>query len=485
MARKALIHKNTNQTTNNGGVISPKLPDVGTLQKGEIAVNYKNGYETLSIENDAGEIVPFASLEQIIAYTDTTISNKKYAGSTSDGGTANKAASIPFGSVDSTSTATAFTANVDGITELRDGVSLYLKNTVITSAAASTAPKCWTLNINNLGAKPVYVTTEAATYSTTHFTKNYKMLFTYDESLNSGNGGWYIGQLFNTNTTYSDMTQAEITAGTGTTGRKITPKMLRNNFYTEDEVDDLLGSKANSNDLATVATSGDYNDLTNRPVSIVSSVNGQTGAVTLSIPDDNNLVHITGPETIEGDKWFTSFHISTSGTGDIKGTVTIDDMGGNGKIILTGDDDAWSQIQSGNETLQQALNARNNLVTSVNGMTGAVTIENQLSNDYSPSTLINEDLVLESGDTYEEAFGKLEKLINDNEKITAAALTDLDERIPSEVTESTVSGWGFTKNTGTYSKPSGGIPASDLADAVQTSLGKADTALQLGDYYEN
>ena len=35
------------------------------------------------------------------------------------------------------------------------------------------------------------------------------------------------------------------------------------------------------------------------------------------------------------------------------------------------------------------------------------------------------------------------------------------------------------KGYGTYSKPSGGIPASDLASAVQTSLGKADTALQL------
>ena len=50
--------------------------------------------------------------------------------------------------------------------------------------------------------------------------------------------------------------------------------------------------------------------------------------------------------------------------------------------------------------------------------------------------------------------------------------------IPSAVTESTVSSWGFTKNTGTYSKPSGGIPKSDLASAIQTSLGKADTALQ-------
>ena len=32
--------------------------------------------------------------------------------------------------------------------------------------------------------------------------------------------------------------------------------------------------------------------------------------------------------------------------------------------------------------------------------------------------------------------------------------------------------------TDAYVKPSGGIPASDLATAVQSSLGKADTALQ-------
>lgn len=50
--------------------------------------------------------------------------------------------------------------------------------------------------------------------------------------------------------------------------------------------------------------------------------------------------------------------------------------------------------------------------------------------------------------------------------------------IPSAVTESTVEGWGFTKNSGTYTKPSTGIPMSDLATIVQTSLGKADSAVQ-------
>ena len=50
--------------------------------------------------------------------------------------------------------------------------------------------------------------------------------------------------------------------------------------------------------------------------------------------------------------------------------------------------------------------------------------------------------------------------------------------IPAVVTEQTVSGWGFTKNTGDYSKPSGGIPKSDLAQTVQDSLDNADSAYQ-------
>lgn len=63
---------------------------------------------------------------------------------------------------------------------------------------------------------------------------------------------------------------------------------------------------------------------------------------------------------------------------------------------------------------------------------------------------------------------------------TSGSYNDLSNKptIPTAVTENTVSGWGFTKNTGTYSKPSGGIPKTDLASAVQTSLDKADTAVQ-------
>lgn len=79
----------------------------------------------------------------------------------------------------------------------------------------------------------------------------------------------------------------------------------------------------------------------------------------------------------------------------------------------------------------------------------------------------------------QQIAGKMDK-VTLAKVATSGSYNDLSNKptIPSAVTESTVSGWGFTKNAGTYSKPSGGIPKSDLASAVQTSLGKADTALQ-------
>ena len=63
---------------------------------------------------------------------------------------------------------------------------------------------------------------------------------------------------------------------------------------------------------------------------------------------------------------------------------------------------------------------------------------------------------------------------------TSGSYNDLSNKptIPNAVTESTVAGWGFTKNTGDYSKPVGGIPKTDLDNAVQASLDLADSALQ-------
>ena len=55
---------------------------------------------------------------------------------------------------------------------------------------------------------------------------------------------------------------------------------------------------------------------------------------------------------------------------------------------------------------------------------------------------------------------------------------DISGKQDKSTLEADVAAKGFTKNTGTYSKPADGIPKSDLAAAVQTSLDKADSALQ-------
>ena len=102
---------------------------------------------------------------------------------------------ISYGVVDSNSTATAFTATVPGLTSLTDGATVMLKNGKITSAEG------FTINVNGLGAKPVYSNMGAATAETTIFNVNYTMLFVYDSTRVSG-GCWvcYRGYDSNTNT---------------------------------------------------------------------------------------------------------------------------------------------------------------------------------------------------------------------------------------------------------------------------------------------
>lgn len=99
---------------------------------------------------------------------------------------------VPYAQVDDTSTATAYTATVPGITELKGGVWMLLKNGVVTSAAG------FTINVNGLGAKQVFNNMAAATAETTLFNINYTMLFIYDETRVEG-GGWILYRGYNAN----------------------------------------------------------------------------------------------------------------------------------------------------------------------------------------------------------------------------------------------------------------------------------------------
>lgn len=137
------------------------------------------------------------------ASTEAKLATKADSAGASANYAAKLTARIPYGECDNTSTSTAFTATVPGITELKDGVTMLLYNGVVTSASG------FTININGLGAKPSYnnmtmgnpVTPTSPTRDTTIFNINYAFLFVYSETLVSG-GCWigYRGYDANTNT---------------------------------------------------------------------------------------------------------------------------------------------------------------------------------------------------------------------------------------------------------------------------------------------
>lgn len=99
-----------------------------------------------------------------------------------------------YGQVDATSTSKVFTAQIDGITEYTDGLTVILKNGVVTSASG------FTININGLGAKPVYSNLAAETRDTTLFNVAYTMMFIYEHRVEGGNWLCYRGYDANTNT---------------------------------------------------------------------------------------------------------------------------------------------------------------------------------------------------------------------------------------------------------------------------------------------
>ena len=100
---------------------------------------------------------------------------------------------IPYAQVDNTSTSTAFTASLPAVTEYFHGLKICLNNGVITSAAG------FTINVNGLGAKPVYSNMSPATAETTLFKSDYTMEFIYDETRVAG-GCWVMYRGYNSDT---------------------------------------------------------------------------------------------------------------------------------------------------------------------------------------------------------------------------------------------------------------------------------------------
>ena len=231
-------------------------------------------------------------------------------------------------------------------------------------------------------------------------------------------------------------------------------------YYTESEIDSKLNSKLNSslkganNGIAELDSTGkvpssqlpsyvddvlEFNSQSNFPST------GETGKIYIA-KDTNKTYRWSGTNYVE---------ISTSlALGETSSTAY---RGDRGKIAYD-----HSQV--------------------THAPTNAEANQNAFSNITVGSTTIAAD---SKTDTFTLAAGSNVTLTPDttNDKITITA-TDTTYSSKSAASGGTdislvTTGEKYTwNNKGTYSKPSSGIPKTDLASAVQTSLGKADTALQ-------
>lgn len=138
--------------------------------------------------------------------------------------------------MESTSTSTAFVASADGVTELYDGLTIVLKNTVVASASGCT------LKLNTLDAKGIWLS-QSNSACTTHFELNTTYIFIYDAT----NTRWELQQGRDTNsntvgriiyTTYTNVTS-------GTNGLKKYSLFARttNGKYTSFTTNSGTGTK--------------------------------------------------------------------------------------------------------------------------------------------------------------------------------------------------------------------------------------------------
>lgn len=276
-----------------------------------------------------------------------------------------------------------------------------------------------------------------------------------------------------------------------------------------------------SENLSQVARSGSYNDLQNKPVLASTTTSGlMSNADKTKL--DNIKVYRKQYRSLSpaGHHWFllaeigdwesSIFQISTNGhsdvlfaaatgwEGDTTGTITIlntfigtnnnyahirgvrmrKESGSGAKakieIELNGPIANYNPYVDIIATVYTSSDTDNPLKDTLNNVTNAVDNTIIQSYELKHRTLLSEKIEVKNIDT-ETINGRA--LAN---VASTGSYNDLSNKptIPSAVTETTVSGWGFTKNTGTYSKPSTGIPKSDLHTDVQNALNKANTALQ-------
>lgn len=371
-------------------------------------------------------------------------------------GNAYRSASIPWGQVDSSSTSTVYTATVPGITELRSGVCVMLMNGVVTSESG------FTVNINNLGAKPVYSTLAAASRSTTLFNINYTLMLVYNEERVAG-GCWdaYYGYDSNTNTIGYQLR-------TNSTTMPTLDKFYRYRLlFTAADRQHLVPANTSSSTNATSSRT-----VNQRPIDPFGAIYyyGHTTAINANANPTASY-------------FWTQYSFALGYSFNRTGSELTLTNHAPVYIKCAPQSDGSAIIDADTPYVQSLPTTNDGKIYIFLGVASSATAVELVP--VHPVYYYNDGIKLWLGrQVYTKpstgipasdlAVGVIPDVSGKANSADLAAVAtsgsynDLSDKptIPSAVTEQTVAGWGFTKNTGTYSKPSGGIPASDLAAGV-------------------
>nr|DAL57128.1 MAG TPA_asm: PROTEIN (MANNOSE-BINDING PROTEIN A), HOST DEFENSE, METALLOPROTEIN, SUGAR.9A [Caudoviricetes sp.] len=245
--------------------------------------------------------------------------------------------------------------------------------------------------------------------------------------------------------------------------------------------------------FAPVATSGSYNDLTDKPtIPSVPTATIQANAAARHEHSNKTALDLIS-ETVKAAWDAASTWVTTNGTN------VLSHLSDSIKHITAAERTAWN-------AKQDKLIAGDNITIGDDGKTisatgggGGVsgeieTVEAQQIEIPSKLSDFENDSGFVTNSAVEAALADKQDTISDLENIrsgagkgatalqavpstyrTASAQDVIDNGLSDRVSaiEGKEAGWN-----GKYLKPTGGIPKADLAAAVQTSLGKADTALQ-------